>query len=727
MYVFSTNKDLAKYALSFSFLGQGRGNYRQSVNSTNGRVYEWIAPLQGIPQGDYEPIVLLVTPKKLQMITLGANYNIDSLKQVQIETAYSNADPNTFSTLDNKAHHGLASKILYNEKRYLNNEKNVALVSKASYEFVNKQFRPLERFRNVEFARDWNVSSNDGFQDEHLGFAGIALEKNLLGKVEYQFGTYLRGNTFTGSQHIASVAGNKNGYRVLVKGDLMQQKSTLFKSNFYRPYVELEKQFKKLKGLTTGTRYLLEHNELKNAKTDSLSKTAFSFDALSVYIKNRHDAQNTFNAEYTHRNDRAAKENNFAQSTEGHTFSFISAVQSIKNQELRFTGAYRILQIKDSAITALKPDENSLGRVEYTFSFIKGLVSGNLLYEFGSGQEQKREFAYFEVPVGQGLYVWRDYNKDSLKQLNEFEFAIFPDEKLYIKIFTPTNQYIKAKYAQYNQSISINPKAIFSSGKLSFIPKMLSLFYIQSSVQLNNRFIGKEGIAQYNPFITRFDDNLLINNASSLINSFFFNRFSNTWGLDYINTIAAGKTLLNYGIDARRNIDHAIRTRYTLTKKITLSLNLKEGKKTFSSQFLENRSYQINYQSAEPALTFLLKKNQLRIQTSYKYDVRQNAEVFGGEYAKSDNVNVELKYNIISSGAISARSTFSSIAFKGNQNSGIGYTLLDGLQKGKNWLWQASFNKRVSKNIEMNLEYEGRKPATSNVIHTGRASVRAIF
>ncbi|GBL35618.1 hypothetical protein EMGBS15_12130 [Filimonas sp.] len=67
------------------------------------------------------------------------------------------------------------------------------------------------------------------------------------------------------------------------------------------------------------------------------------------------------------------------------------------------------------------------------------------------------------------------------------------------------------------------------------------------------------------------------------------------------------------------------------------------------------------------------------------------------------------------------------LSYTGTENSGVGYTMLDGLQKGKNWLWQASFNKRVSKNIEMNLEYEGRKPATSPVIHTGRASVRAIF
>ena len=256
---------------------------------------------------------------------------------------------------------------------------------------------------------------------------------------------------------------------------------------------------------------------------------------------------------------------------------------------------------------------------------------------------------------------------------------------------------------------------------------MASLFFLQSAVQLNNRFIGKEGVEQYNPFISSFDDSLLINNSSSIINSVFFNRFSSRWGADYIHTLAGGKTLLNYGIDARRNIEQQLRWRCNVTNKITLSLGLKTGSKRFYSMFLENRNYEITYQSAEPAITWMLKNNQLRILAGYKYDLRENENKYGGEKARADNINLEMKYNIPASGAISGRATFSNISYTGTENSGVGYTMLDGLQKGKNWLWQASFNKRVSKNIEMNLEYEGRKPATSTVIHTGRASVRAIF
>jgi hypothetical protein len=305
--------------------------------------------------------------------------------------------------------------------------------------------------------------------------------------------------------------------------------------------------------------------------------------------------------------------------------------------------------------------------------------------------------------------------------------AIFPDEKLYIKLFTPTNQYIKAKYSVYNQSISLNPKSLLNQSKLKGIRKVISILNVQSAIQLNNRFVGKQGISQYNPFIQKFEDSLLINNSSSIINSFFINRFSAKWGVDYIQTLNGGKTLLNYGVDSRRNTEDQLRGRYNLSRYFTLQLAARQGQKTFRSQFLETRSYAIGYKLLEPGMTLLLLKNQFRIQSSYKYDIRKNAVQFGGEEAVFNSISMDLKYNFLSAGALNTRFTFSDIVFNGISNSTIGYTMLDGLQNGKNYLWGASFDKRLSRNIEMSLEYEGRKPASNPVIHTGRASVRAVF
>lgn len=727
VYIFSTNPDSAKYSLSFTSVGFGNGNYKQSINNANGRVYEWVPPLNGISQGDYEPIMVLITPKKQQLFTLGTSYQIDSNKNIMVETALSNYDPNSFSKIDNETHLGAAFKLIYDEKRNLNKKNNLLLFSKINYEFVQDRFKPLERFRNVEFARDWNISQTLKPENEHLGNISLSIQKNKFGQLDYQFGTYIRGNSFKGNQHVASLFINKKGYRILAKGNVMNQTSTEINSQFYRPILEIEKQFSSLKNITIGSKYLLEHNEIRNAIKDTLLPTAFSFDALTFYTKSNVTAKNNYSFEYTIRHDRAKKNNEFKQSTLGQTFSLNTTIASIKNHDIKLVGAYRILDISDSLITPLKPDESLLGRLEYNFSFLKNVITGNLLYELGSGQELKKEFTYIEVPIGQGQYVWRDYNNDNLKQLNEFELAIFTNEKIYIRVFTPTNQYVKAKYSQYNQSISFTPKNFFKASNKSTFKKLVSALFIQSSIQLNNRFIGTQGIEQYNPFIRDFKDSLLINNSSSIVNSFFINRFNNKWGIDYIQTIISGKTLLNYGIDGRKNNEHQFRTRMNIKQNFTLGLIVKKGNKLFESQFLETRNYNINNQSIEPNITLLLLKNKFRILTSYKYDYRKNAVILGGEKAIANNINLDLKYNIISSGNITLSSTFSSIEYNGIANSTIGYTMLDGLQKGKNWLWQASFEKRISKNIEMSLQYEGRKPASTSTIHTGRASVRAIF
>lgn len=727
VFVFSTNADSAKYSLGFSVLGTNKGNYRQSINSANGRVYQWVPPIGNIPQGDYEPISILITPKKQQLITIGTTYQIDSSKSFMMETAMSNNDPNTFSAKDNETHQGIATKLVYNENRCLNKKREINLASHVDYEFVQDRFIPIERFRNIEFARDWNITTTEKKENENLGSIAFTLQKANIGQIHYSFGSYIRGTSFKGTQQIISLSARQNGFQFHMKGDVMKQNSTTLKSNYYRPQMDLEKQFKKLDLLTIGTKFIFEQNELKNANTDTLLKSAFSFDATSLYIKNNAASKTNFSADYTVRHDRAVQQNKFTPSTLGRTFTLNVNSLSFKNQEIHLTSAYRILSITDTLLTTQKPDESLLGRLEYNFSAAQGLFSGNALYEIGSGQEAKREFAYILVPAGQGQYVWRDYNRDNFPQLNEFELAIFPDEKLYIKIYTPTNKYVKAKYAQYNQSVSFNPKAWITNPNAKGLKKIIASLFVQSSIQLNNRFLGKEGLSQYNPFLQKFEDSLLINNTSTVNNSISINRFSNLWGFDYIQTISGGKVLLNYGIDSRKNKSHQFRLRYNVLQQLTLQMVEEFGNKEFSSNFLENKSYQINYQTVEPSLTYQCYHNQLRLQGLYKYNIRKNEINLGGEKALIHSVHVDIKYNLVSAGSIQLKSTFSEIDFNGISNSGIGYTMLNGLQNGKNWQWQGSFDKRISRNIEMSIEYEGRKSATTGVIHTGRASVRAIF
>jgi hypothetical protein len=53
--------------------------------------------------------------------------------------------------------------------------------------------------------------------------------------------------------------------------------------------------------------------------------------------------------------------------------------------------------------------------------------------------------------------------------------------------------------------------------------------------------------------------------------------------------------------------------------------------------------------------------------------------------------------------------------------------MLDALLPGKNFLWNFDLTKRLGNNLELNFQYEGRKPAETRTIHIGRASLRAIL
>ena len=75
-YKYSVKPDSARYSLSFTLVGQGNGNYVPDFNGANGKVYRFVMPVAGVKQGSYEPINILVTPKKQQLVNLGVDYAI---------------------------------------------------------------------------------------------------------------------------------------------------------------------------------------------------------------------------------------------------------------------------------------------------------------------------------------------------------------------------------------------------------------------------------------------------------------------------------------------------------------------------------------------------------------------------------------------------------------------------------------------------------------------------
>lgn len=113
--VYSTDPEVARYRVSFSLVGAGRGDYVQSGFTPLGRTFQWVEPqvIGGIlvHQGEYAPVRVLIAPRAQQVASIGAEHRIASESKVWGEVAWSNDDRNTFSTVDDADDQGWASTL----------------------------------------------------------------------------------------------------------------------------------------------------------------------------------------------------------------------------------------------------------------------------------------------------------------------------------------------------------------------------------------------------------------------------------------------------------------------------------------------------------------------------------------------------------------------------------------------------------------------------------------
>ncbi|MGB0177848.1 MAG: hypothetical protein ACPF9D_11825, partial [Owenweeksia sp.] len=202
--VYSIDSNLTLYQAAFAFVGSNRGNYIQAQNNANGRVFRWVPPVNGVPQGSYEPVKLLTAPNQLQILTAETEALIGENQKVRIDLAASKNDINLFSGEDKGNDIGAAGKFEYEIEGKLGKRK---WFSSLRHEFNQENFRTIERIRNVEFARDWNLplnfngavqlsgitlgikgdSSQLAYDMDHLSFNGYSgLRNTISGRLKDQ-------------------------------------------------------------------------------------------------------------------------------------------------------------------------------------------------------------------------------------------------------------------------------------------------------------------------------------------------------------------------------------------------------------------------------------------------------------------------------------------------------------------------------------------------------------
>ncbi|RLD40485.1 MAG: hypothetical protein DRI86_15190 [Bacteroidetes bacterium] len=722
VYVYSISPDSAFYRLAFSLVGAGNGNYVQDKSSANGRVFKWVKPIGGISQGDYEPIVLLVTPKRKQMITTMGEVEIIKNTIIHAELAFSNEDLNLISPYNKENNTAPALNVWISNTLNLSKKVNPwQLKSTASYEFVHADFKPIERFRSVEFNRNWNVQDYEN-KDQQLIGATFKLVKKKTGIIEYSFKNFIEEEVYQGNRNSLIANINKHTWKFNTNISLTNTTETRWNTRFFRHKIGIEKS---INGYKIGLKENAENNNFNIKNSDSLFKNSFKFQEIETYIQSPDTSKSNLRIHYKWREDYLPTSTKLVKSMNANEFGFKLAMLKSKANKINILANYRQLMITDSSLTTQKPEQTSIGRAEYIVNWAKGSIRAQTFYQIGSGMEASKDFSYIEVAAGKGVYSWIDYNDNGIKELDEFEVAIFQDQANYIRIYVPSNNYTKTYNNQFSTSIMLNPSRLWRRSEIGLL-KIIAHFSNQLIYRSSLKTVNNDWNDFANPFYNNLEDKLLNSLNTSFRNTFYFNRGHSKYGADYTILSNSNKILMMNGYESRKRKEHQIKLRWNINRAFLIQINGDIGNKMALSDYFKNKEFDIDYYKTEARITF--QPNRIfRISLPISMGEKNNSQVYGAEKSQSIEIGLRGKFSMLSKGSLSANIKQIKLKYNTTPNGNIAFEMLDGLQPGTNYTWTINYQRNLMNNLQLSFVYNGRKSEKVDVIHVGSVQLRAFF
>ncbi len=732
IYIRNTDPTVTSYQVGFSYTGPFTGDYTLGGDQTNGKVYVWVAPVDGQSQGEYSAVQRLVTPKKQQMMNLGAAYDISEEQQLAAEVSLTNNDPNRFSDIGDDDHQGLGWAVDYNAHFKLHktdsikSKKKRGILIKAHVENLDDKFQPVVRYRNPEFERDWGGTNQADYSSakEWLTKISTAYQTHVM-QINLQNETYSRDTNFSGMRNTLSAYFRDKGWNLSTNSSLMTANRIGDVQQYFRPKFNAVKSWSDFHQLSLSAGWQREHNEIKTDQ-DSLELSSYSFDILETEISMGEPSSISGRFKLLQRKNRKAEREGFIDQDLANNFTMDLNIRRLKNQNLTFTGTYRQLTtyLPDSSVSTYL-SSTSIGRLQYSGLLFKKMINQSLNYEIGTGQEQKNTYFYTEVAAGQGQYYWNDYNGDSIQQLNEFEIALYQDQAKYIRILSPTNEFVNARFLNFNYSLTINPTSLIKKPKNTF-QKIINNFSTMTSIQVSNKVLDDQTLDIYNPLFRPDEDTSLVFANNTINNLIYYNKNNSEWGLTYNYRTNTSHQILNFGLESRQKKENIFSTRLKLSSSINWKndLNFIEDRSHTYAEAFSNRNYNLEGHSFTSTLNYN-KGTSFRSSLSGQY--RNSDNTSGTEYMNSISLSLDGRYNLSNKSNMLLKFTMDRIESDAIPNTTLGYVMLSGLVPGTNYLWNINYSQKVFNNLEMLIEYNGRKPAESKIIHVGNFTMRAVF
>jgi len=688
---YSPEEQADLYEVKFSYVGKNQGDYRIAEVVATGKIYEYV----GENNGDYIPYIKLTPPQNKKYIGFVAVYTPGEKTYLKLNTLLNHTDKNLFSSLDNTNDTGGALHLDWRQGIWQKGNKSLKV--NLLYDFVCQNFEALDPYRSPEFNRLWQVDTVYGKQ-HLLDFNLLYQVKNSSLQSGYRYFS-MRDSIQTG-QFFANLSINRKKWQSHTQIDVTGRNAEAQLSavnfnqllNYHLPHhdltaeVRFENRDQSQAGRLDSLNYQYQYAGIKYAKTDTL-RWAYELS----YRREMNDSV----------------VDNRWQNVQVMDNLGIRLKQRYQTGQWQIFGLYRHSQYKK--YDSVKDYLNL--QATWRQSYFNKLINSSLKIESFNGNTLRDEVVFVETPPGQGVYEWHDYNGNGIKEINEFEVAVFSDQANYIRVVLPSKNYVPTLNNNFSATLNFN-FGIWQ--KRHFLRHIFGVIRYQSKNEVpqdDHSFFsfssGDESLSQQKLYQQ----------------DWFYNRAQDKYHVHFIYQNIEQKQLLLVGAQAHRVARYELQTKHRLGGVV--------WKQKFSSEETDHQSenytqknYLLQTQSVEEGLLWRFDK-QKHFYVFGNYREKENLS--GDEYLQMYKAGVNYFLQTSHQNSLHLDLEYIDNMMQGDAYSPVAFQMLEGLQTGKNVVFKMMFQKKLNSYLDLNWHYNFRIAENHAAIHTGGVQLKMIF
>lgn len=716
VYYRSKDSQIAHYQISFTMVGENEGDYRIESTSENGVKYQWIAPIDAIPQGNYAPIKRVALPQNHQIINIGLNYNLKNDAQVSLQYAGSEFVGNRFNTNKTQQKGNAISMEYQSANHELSFGRDLSIDYFLTYEYLDSAFAPVQPFRELQFNRNWGVEQSAVYQAgaEHLLRVGSSIQ-NSNQSMSYKVALRNKESVGNGMQHEVTF---KSSGDIMIEANafLMNSKHAESETDWRRASLDL--RYSKFL-IQPGYTFRLEQHQSSLEK--EINSSFQFYDSHMFYLAKQDSNRWSFKLSQEFRADQRPILGEFQDFEKVQNTQLQSTFHYGEDSQIKFNLLRREIQ---QQVDSLQKERYFQGGLNWQSTFWDENIIQNLNFQMGTGRVLQRTYFFMEVARNLGTHSWSDLNENGEQELNEF----FEDEteygdRNYVKVLTMGDNYQTAfiNNLQYQLQWKLPRSWTKSQNVLQYLGKLSGIFH--ANLDTKNTFQDwKSRISLFS--FTESDQVLSARNIWR--SKVFYNRGGRAF-LEAGWTNSNRKQLMLDGFEGMdRTALHFAGTLNSFQDWNFYAAYRQSSNASFSD-VVKERDYQFTSTSVSPTVSWQGGRK-LRVSLAYKNDNKFSPHESAGGAVSVNSFELTNKFIQAENGVLEGKFSYITVNSDLLDNqSPLAFEMFEGLRDGDNYVWNLSLRRKIIGDLNLIVQYIGRKSQEQKTMHNGSVQLTALF